>query len=835
MIVWVPLLLCSVLAGVGSWAVMYTAHLQEVAIMSQAIATAKSTALAIELTLFTSIQPAVALSTYICQNPQWDSVKRDFAGIVTGVQAASSAWFPRLLPTTQRLTPFGVVSASIPANDEWFSHELGKDSFLDPNRRAQIVRTAALNTTTMAWMVAPEVLYVRMPIFIHDTSQSELWGQTNDDSMRRYCAACYHPELKQKLWGFTGVLIDPSDIIYGNFAQLASLADQHYIYKIFRSSTENSQTPDIMIGQTAGDHVSNEDMIMQLISLPNAYWYLFMMPTNGWKPRWAPPVMVVTIIISVLASILVCLLILAIKQHNLLLHSLVPSSVVKRVIQGQQSPTPTYDAFMDNRTPANTILDMTSLLLRGLTPLVQDVMLVRTAMMQSFDLYAPMGLEQHLLDSTKDATVGKALIALVGADKRTGHATSRRRHLLQNPSGYTQTNENLLGMLASIAAQGIDGIPRTSLMEAMESQLHTAHSWDFDVFELDKASCGRPLSALAFYLLSCSGLIELFRLPTQELATCLKEIEDGYSDVNPYHNCKHAADVLQSMHIILREGGLWDKDNAVTGYVDNLTLLACYLAAAVHDFEHGGQTNDYLIKVQDPLALTYNDKSPLENHHISAAFSKMQLPTMNFLKNLARADAIVVRKLLIDLVLATDMTQHFSIVSQFGTMHRLNRGSIDGSNNRASKLMDLSTPSISTTGVIRSDIAISVGNLDSNKIPLDDHERLISLQLALKLSDLGHLFAPLNVHLRWVSALEEEFFRQGDSEKASNLLISPLFDRSKPGMSMSQVNFFEVVVIPCLKTFTTVFEGCKPMLSSAQKNYEHWSAHALKRDLSGPK
>lgn len=35
--------------------------------------------------------------------------------------------------------------------------------------------------------------------------------------------------------------------------------------------------------------------------------------------------------------------------------------------------------------------------------------------------------------------------------------------------------------------------------------------------------------------------------------------------------------------------------------------------------------------------------------------------------------------------------------------------------------------------------------------------------------------------------LEEEFFRQGDMEKALKLPVSPLFDRTKPGVTKSQV------------------------------------------------
>ena len=41
-------------------------------------------------------------------------------------------------------------------------------------------------------------------------------------------------------------------------------------------------------------------------------------------------------------------------------------------------------------------------------------------------------------------------------------------------------------------------------------------------------------------------------------------------------------------------------------------------------------------------------------------------------------------------------------------------------------------------------------------MPLDEAERLLTLQLVLKCSDMGHTSADLPVHLQWVSGLEEE-------------------------------------------------------------------------------
>ena len=44
----------------------------------------------------------------------------------------------------------------------------------------------------------------------------------------------------------------------------------------------------------------------------------------------------------------------------------------------------------------------------------------------------------------------------------------------------------------------------------------------------------------------------------------------------------------------------------------------------MHDYEHVGRTNDFLVAVEDRLALLYNDKAPLENHHLAASFALLK-------------------------------------------------------------------------------------------------------------------------------------------------------------------------------------------------------------------
>lgn len=70
------------------------------------------------------------------------------------------------------------------------------------------------------------------------------------------------------------------------------------------------------------------------------------------------------------------------------------------------------------------------------------------------------------------------------------------------------------------------------------------------------------------------------------------------------------------------------KSNAMT----QLQHWASLWSALVHDFEHGGLNNDFLIKSRNPLAITYNDQSPLENHHIAAATRLLSDPELCYLQ-----------------------------------------------------------------------------------------------------------------------------------------------------------------------------------------------------------
>jgi len=74
------------------------------------------------------------------------------------------------------------------------------------------------------------------------------------------------------------------------------------------------------------------------------------------------------------------------------------------------------------------------------------------------------------------------------------------------------------------------------------------------------------------------------------------------------------ASVVQMTHMLLCHGGII-KSKAM----DRPLMWGTYWAALVHDYEHGGLNNDFLVKTAHPLAITYSDQSPLEHHHVAAA------------------------------------------------------------------------------------------------------------------------------------------------------------------------------------------------------------------------
>ena len=103
----------------------------------------------------------------------------------------------------------------------------------------------------------------------------------------------------------------------------------------------------------------------------------------------------------------------------------------------------------------------------------------------------------------------------------------------------------------------------------------------------------------------------------------------------------------------------------VVGTFSDLELLAIYTAASIHDYDHPGVNNNFLIAIGDRRAMLYNDKSVLENHHCASAFEILLCPENNFTDKLDKKSFRSFRTHIVDMVLATDLAQHFSLLTNF--------------------------------------------------------------------------------------------------------------------------------------------------------------------------
>ena len=76
----------------------------------------------------------------------------------------------------------------------------------------------------------------------------------------------------------------------------------------------------------------------------------------------------------------------------------------------------------------------------------------------------------------------------------------------------------------------------------------------------------------------------------------------------------------------------------------------------------------------------------------------------------------------------------------------------------------------------------------SGVLLLDNYvDRIQVLQNMVHCADLSNPTKPREVYIKWVGRIMEEFFQQGDKERAQGLDISPMCDRENATVAKSQV------------------------------------------------
>ncbi|XP_053264740.1 cAMP-specific 3',5'-cyclic phosphodiesterase 4D isoform X9 [Podarcis raffonei] len=324
---------------------------------------------------------------------------------------------------------------------------------------------------------------------------------------------------------------------------------------------------------------------------------------------------------------------------------------------------------------------------------------------------------------------------------------------------------------------------KTDQEDILAKELEDVNKWGLQVFKIAELSANRPLTVIMYTIFQERELLKTFKIQPDMLITYLMTLEDHYHADVAYHNNIHAADVVQSTHVLL-------STPALEAVFTDLEILAAIFASAIHDVDHPGVSNQFLINTNSELALMYNDSSVLENHHLAVGFKLLQEENCDIFQNLTKKQRQSLRKMVIDIVLATDMSKHMNLLADLKTM--------------------VETKKVTSSGVLL----------------LDNYsDRIQVLQNMVHCADLSNPTKPLQLYRQWTDRIMEEFFRQGDRERERGMEISPMCDKHNASVEKSQVGFIDYIVHPLWETWADlVHPDAQDILDTLEDNREWYQS-----------
>ncbi|KAF9977082.1 hypothetical protein BGZ73_007054 [Actinomortierella ambigua] len=143
------------------------------------------------------------------------------------------------------------------------------------------------------------------------------------------------------------------------------------------------------------------------------------------------------------------------------------------------------------------------------------------------------------------------------------------------------------------------------------------------------------------------------------------------------------------------------------------------------------------------------------------------------------------------------------------------------------------SPSNSSTASTDSDSSeVSTGSNCSTQTPhslecrspsdLSPELRQVLCQCLLHAADISNAVKPWELCRRWSDLVVQEFFRQGDIEKAQNLPVSPNMDRDLHNQPQISLGFGDFVVQPYFESLAEFLPAASELLDTLTSNRAHW-------------
>lgn len=327
--------------------------------------------------------------------------------------------------------------------------------------------------------------------------------------------------------------------------------------------------------------------------------------------------------------------------------------------------------------------------------------------------------------------------------------------------------------------------------------------WSFSTLELSEDDLIHCAAIILRHVMDLPGA-EPWRISDDELYLFLETIRRSYYSTNPYHNFRHAVDVTQAVFFMLLSANAIPPMNSECTVYESLNcpvlghlltpqyILAACIVGIGHDVGHPGVNNAFLVTTKAPLALVYNDRSVLENLHC-AALSRILMrkwPSIQ-LGNM--------RKIVLELILSTDMALHFDYMSRFKDMEAL---------------------CLSTREAFKDPILASEGN----EIPpatLEKH-RLTLFSALIKCGDISNVARPFEISKSWSTVLLREFFNQARLEKSMQLPVTKTFDPEETRQADSQVFFMTLFAHPLFTSLSTILPNLNDICTIIKSNRDIW-------------
>ncbi|KFB53135.1 AGAP008304-PA-like protein [Anopheles sinensis] len=303
-----------------------------------------------------------------------------------------------------------------------------------------------------------------------------------------------------------------------------------------------------------------------------------------------------------------------------------------------------------------------------------------------------------------------------------------------------------------------------------DEQYHAFPRFDFCPRDVRDHARSVQLAMRMFYDLNFVGS---FKIHEYKLARFVLLVQKGYRDT-PYHNWWHAFSVAHFAYSLMKNLRLIER-----GIITKMQGFSFLIAAFCHDLDHRGISNSYQTQTSSPLARLYSSEGSVnERHHLSQAICILNDSSSKILDGLTTTEFKECIDYLRELILATDLANHFRILPRLKKLRAENLA--EGANQR------------------------------------------LLLSLMITCCDLNDQIKSWKTVQHVAHLVYAEFFAEGDLERQMGLRPNAMMDRKKACIPMLQIEFLTTVIRPTFEILVQIFPETSSFLDTIDSNRAQW-------------